>query len=87
MRFDNYDWVLGGWNPDGWVPQRTGWSFTVYLGLPYVEFHVSSDRGYVSVRCDPCSSEAAKAGYALMVRADLESAMARLERKQLQQHI
>jgi hypothetical protein len=51
----DYDFVFDGWQPAGFTLYRTGYCRCLHLGLWFVEFHAWTDRGCVSVRCDPCS--------------------------------
>jgi hypothetical protein len=69
--------VFDGWQPAGVTLLRTGYCRCLHLGLQFVEFHAWTDRGCVSVRCDPCSHDQDRTAYAAMVRWDLEHALAK----------
>jgi hypothetical protein len=70
--------VFAGWRPEGITVDWTGFDLIIHNGLPYVQFGAETDRGYVSVRCDPCSLDQDRTAYAAMVRADLEGALRKL---------
>lgn len=76
MRLDDYVWVFDGWHPEGL--HGTGFCLASHLGVPFVEFHLWTDQGCASVRCDPCTDDGDKIAYAAMVRIDLAKAIARL---------
>jgi hypothetical protein len=77
LRIADYSFVFDAWQPPGVTLIRTGYSLAIHLGFPYVEFHLWTNQGCVSVRCDPCSLDQDRAAYTQMVRSDLEGAIAR----------
>lgn len=80
MRLVDYSFVFDGWQPDDVTVQSTSYDLICHLGLPYVQFYAETDRGHVSVRCDPCSMDQDRTAYAAMVRADLAKAIAKRRR-------
>jgi hypothetical protein len=75
MRLSDYGFVFDGWQPEGFTVHDSAYWLVFHNSLPYVQFDAWTDRGYVTVRCDPCSLDQDRAAYAAMVRADLEKAL------------